>query len=426
MSRRNAFNNKRLLAEFICLLVPMFYGLKQANALPAFARREDVSCSMCHTNGSAPHLTKTGYMFRRAGYRMPADIGNKGVDEKHFTVNEHLSGGLNFDYEYVRQKDTSNVATEPTNNFNMPEAEIWPVVGAFLGNYGAWSEVDATPTTDADPGGVSLNQANLIYVNGTKDRFYTFRGGLMAPQGVGASDQALDDGGIPLMDQSAPNYNQDTIVTPLGAMNVPQIGAEIGANFSDTHLTMGVYNGYAAPATSTGPTTFANGSLTPAAKKQAKDYKLQVDQFIGKLGVVTATYYSGTVSLYDPSGTFQFTDNFDQSRLYLTAYAIPEKLDIVAGGAYGHSDYVTTSPATTSFTSQGAFLGAFLYPTSYLSLLARWDGYEYSKNAGRAIGYTLQASIPYDNNIFVFHYIRTLSDLAGQSDDLRAEWRFLF
>src|ERR1035437_1403359 len=86
MSKRNVLNNKRLLTEFVCLLVPIFVGIK-ANALPAFARREDVSCSMCQTNGSAPHLTKAGYMFRRAGYRMPADIGNKGVDEKHFTVN---------------------------------------------------------------------------------------------------------------------------------------------------------------------------------------------------------------------------------------------------------------------------------------------------------------------------------------------------
>ncbi len=40
-------------------------------AIPAFARKYGVKCYTCHT--IPPALNKTGYMFKRLGYRMPPD-----------------------------------------------------------------------------------------------------------------------------------------------------------------------------------------------------------------------------------------------------------------------------------------------------------------------------------------------------------------
>ena len=42
-----------------------------AQAIPAFARKYGVKCYTCHT--IPPALNKTGYMFKRLGYRMPPD-----------------------------------------------------------------------------------------------------------------------------------------------------------------------------------------------------------------------------------------------------------------------------------------------------------------------------------------------------------------
>src|ERR1035437_9301428 len=40
-------------------------------AIPAFARKFGLKCYSCHT--IPPALNKTGYMFKRLGYRLPPD-----------------------------------------------------------------------------------------------------------------------------------------------------------------------------------------------------------------------------------------------------------------------------------------------------------------------------------------------------------------
>ena len=44
---------------------------QRAQAVPAFARKYGVKCYNCHT--IPPVLNKTGYMFKRLGYRLPPD-----------------------------------------------------------------------------------------------------------------------------------------------------------------------------------------------------------------------------------------------------------------------------------------------------------------------------------------------------------------
>ena len=87
-------NGKRIKTLFILLL--LIAGAVAcgsggvAFAMPMFARRLGVPCSTCHT--SPPRLNETGYQFRAAGYRMPAEIG-KGGEKKPFNF---------FDYNGIR------------------------------------------------------------------------------------------------------------------------------------------------------------------------------------------------------------------------------------------------------------------------------------------------------------------------------------
>src|ERR1022692_4957196 len=98
---------KRVMKHsIIVLLLCMCWTLfaRTSYALPAFALREKVSCVVCHTNGSAPHLTKTGYLYRRAGFRFPTYIGNVEKDNESLQILNHLAAGINVDYSVVTQK----------------------------------------------------------------------------------------------------------------------------------------------------------------------------------------------------------------------------------------------------------------------------------------------------------------------------------
>ena len=77
-----------LLAVWCVFALPLFSGsnhscpvLRQrdlerggpsAQAVPAFARKYNVDCTYCHT--AWPQLNRTGYIFRRLGYRMPYEV----------------------------------------------------------------------------------------------------------------------------------------------------------------------------------------------------------------------------------------------------------------------------------------------------------------------------------------------------------------
>lgn len=75
-------------AAFLCLFLPPLLSgsnhkcpvLREqdlargpgARAVPAFARKYNVDCTYCHTMW--PQLNRTGYIFRRLGYRMPYEV----------------------------------------------------------------------------------------------------------------------------------------------------------------------------------------------------------------------------------------------------------------------------------------------------------------------------------------------------------------
>src|ERR1039457_2333239 len=105
----------------------MFFSIftsTKGYSLPAFALRENAPCTLCHVNGSAPHLTQYGFMYRRAGYRNPAMIGNDAQDKDAMNLTYHTAVGTNFDYEWASSKDrTGTPATVTSNQFDVREIE---------------------------------------------------------------------------------------------------------------------------------------------------------------------------------------------------------------------------------------------------------------------------------------------------------------
>ena len=428
----------RTLLAISVFAVVLAVSEKCAHALPAFALREKVSCTLCHTNGSAPHLTKVGYIYRRAGFRFPTNIGNAEADSKSMTFQEHMAAGLNVDYEYVRNAPPGQgvSASTTSNQFNIPEVELWPVVGGFLGNYAFWSEIDATPGAAGQTASVNLSMADLRYIGGTPDFFYGFRGGLMALEGYGASDQWIDDGNIPLMDRLTPNYNQDTVSAPLGAMNNPEYGLEVNLSYMRTQsfLTLGMYNGYDGTG---GTASLQSALMREKAGGLNKDFRAQIDQMIADYGSITATYYIGAIQITNPASGPNWTDHYNHERLYLTYFALPNTLDVFLGGALASNEYMTaaTGSSNGSFSSTGGFFGLNYYAMPHMTVSGRVDTYRFSTRSEshqHANGYSVQVGLPFENNQYVVRFNRTSTDLAsgdfsvGNTSDFRAEWRFLF
>ena len=103
-----------------------FAGGRAAFAMPMLARKLGVPCSTCHT--SPPRLNETGYQFRAAGYRMPAEIGKSG-ENKSFNF---------FDYNGVRLQaryDATHTKTGPdvtqNDKFIFYAVELYALTGAW-------------------------------------------------------------------------------------------------------------------------------------------------------------------------------------------------------------------------------------------------------------------------------------------------------
>src|ERR1019366_821939 len=131
-------------------------GVQQSFAYSAFARRYGVECEVCHT--SLPQLSRAGYMFRAAGYRMPDEIGS---DAKWSNWGDNMS---------VRTQETYNVssakgASPETNGFSNGGLETYPLEGAFGKYWAANDEADFsagnTATTKGTAGSVSMNTVNM-------------------------------------------------------------------------------------------------------------------------------------------------------------------------------------------------------------------------------------------------------------------------
>ncbi|HHN74234.1 MAG TPA: hypothetical protein ENK10_03315 [Acidobacteria bacterium] len=101
-----------------CLSLVVAVGLclaafvSDAQAIPAFARKHNLSCATCHV--AMPYLNSTGRAFKEAGYRMPDEDG---IVDPEAQPNKKLSDRLVFDknfpvaarikgYIYDKKKDS--------------------------------------------------------------------------------------------------------------------------------------------------------------------------------------------------------------------------------------------------------------------------------------------------------------------------------
>src|SRR5271169_5622152 len=102
-----------------------------AHAIPAFARKFGVKCYTCHM--IPPVLNKTGYMFKRLGYRMPPDEmdGSKPAP-KIIDLDKNIKFSITNSLAIITQasfnveKTTGDIITPTsTSSFNLDEVALF-------------------------------------------------------------------------------------------------------------------------------------------------------------------------------------------------------------------------------------------------------------------------------------------------------------
>ena len=360
------------LAAVIAVAILGTLAPRHATAMPNFSRQYGVPCSLCHT--VIPRLTREGYDFRRAGFRMPEDLGKDGPSDKNrgnqgYNMADHFSARLQANVGYTRRNHaTATGGYSPGDstfeNFQVEFTEftLYPLTGSFAKNWA--SEAEISGTTDE----IEVENAYVRYARGEENQYWQARIGIFHPfEGYGASDRVL---GL-----SRPLIQTATTKNGLGATNgykvwgFDQAGVEWGFQAKGTSLSVMLFNGLIENATDPAQgagLTKASGSPT----QNDKDIQLFANQFLGGKGAaVCGFYYHGHISLGAEDELYQ--NDFDRYAGYLT---VPiEKFWLLAGVGGGREKAAGTDVKPKSM---GWFAEADYYASHKLGLGGRYEQFD--------------------------------------------------
>jgi len=324
-----------------------------ANAMPMFARKLGVDCSMCHN--PFPRLNKTGFEFRAAGFRLTDEIGKK--EDNPLNFGDYVSARIKTDFAMVRSRDDETHTSTSKSDFQFKEVTFYPATGEFLGNWASEVELSFPPGEE-----VETENAYLKYAGGGKGgRFFTVRMGVFHPfEGYGASDRPI---GLsrPLIETSKASGS------PFKVFGLDQAGLELGYSVKNTRVTGTIFNGVSPE---------GEPNQTSDTDNQ-KDFQVLVNQMLDEAGksAVSAYYYRGK-AFPEIDGT-PVGDTFTRWALFAnTPLAKAEKLEILVGYGTGKDSLAA------SVKSKGWFgeLRSRLRPALYG--FARYDRFDPSTSVG--------------------------------------------
>ena len=150
--------------------------VRNSDAIPAFARKYNADCMMCHF-AVVPRLNNFGQRYRRMGYRTPAEW-NK--DQELTNVSNFLSARIKSQFSY-----DNNEGTVERTQFTFPDLSFF-YAGALSRNYSGWIHATSSNSSDVDFHG------HIMGNWGTPDNMIMVRVGqmhMLEQEGVGGFDR---------------------------------------------------------------------------------------------------------------------------------------------------------------------------------------------------------------------------------------------
>ncbi len=309
-----------------------------ANAIPAWARRYNVSCSHCHFGANAT-LNATGIRFRWAGYRMPDDIGQK-EDTKR--VADYLAARAKFRYTYA--KVSGEDATD--DGFSLDETNVY-IGGSFAKNFGSFIEF----TGDAE--GFNAEIVSVVSIWGSEKSSYGLRFG---------QQNAYFQAGVAGFDRPI------SLAAPLALEGPVTVSSEFALSGTPDGVEGFLVTGSNRVALSVYSSQFA-GTFT-------KDIGLN-DQFLldDKGSAIEVLGYYGTQQGLDP---VEPTLDTHMWRLGITANKViggPDRnLMILGSYVYGNDvDLPASFPSSTNKGYSYWFSAQYLFPSPALTIFGRYE-----------------------------------------------------
>ncbi len=360
---------KTLISAGIPILVALgsLIFATPSQAIPAFARKYNVKCYNCHT--IPPALNKTGYMFKRLGYRLPPDEmdGEKPApkimelenSEAKFDITNALA--LVAQGSFTADKNTGNTPVS-TSSFNLDEAAF------FLGGTVPQTNFSYFAQYEFFQGGSStLEQANFIYTGGRANSSYFIKAGEMHMQEGEGTRAAMFYNLFPDPALSLTN------VDPLNfSLDQHPVGVDVGYTWASPYFKQI----FAVSAKVTNGLNADGSEILFNSAKNSKDVWFDADYWFGPDGGITFMAYRGTKDQTQNLGTpDEFTYRPVVQRYGIFGnYLFFDKLDLLGGYIRSRDDWqgLITTPAV-GFTSNGYRGEVDYYIQTGFAVMARYD-----------------------------------------------------
>ncbi len=354
------------------LLIP-----KPSSAIPAFARKYNVKCYTCHL--IPPALNKTGYMFKRLGYRMPPDDmdGTKPAPkiselDKDIPFRITNSLALITQGSFTVDKNISDSPTS-TSSFNLDEAALFAAGSLQNTGFSYFAQFELSQ------GGESgMEQAVVGYTRGRANSSYFFKAGEMHLQeGEGT--------------RAAMFYNlfsePSLLLTNTDALNFSLDQHPVGVNAGYTWASPYFKQIFAVSAKVTNGLNPDGSEILFNSTKNAKDAWFDADYWFGPDGGVTFMTYYGTKDQIQNAGTpDQFTYRPTVQRYGVFGnYLFFDKLDVLGGYVRSRDDWQDmVDSATTSYIVNGYRGEVDYYLRRGFAVMGRYDRLNQTISSGPA------------------------------------------
>lgn len=378
---------KKLLVA-LTLAVGTSLIASNGHAMTNFARKYGADCNMCHT--IIPKLTRIGYEFRLAGYRLPDEIGK---EEKPFNLGDFFAARLQEQYKFTKTNGQDNASSQ----LEFFEFTMYPLAGSWGKYFASLGELSLQPDKHFE-----FENAFVRGVYGSQNGWGQGRIGVMhAWEGFGASDRPI--GTIRPLFQTTNMKN-----TPFKLWSLDESGIEAGYHCakSGTSIAVAVLNGVTEEGE---PAQGGNLSKSGKPAKNDKDVRVFVNQFINDDSSVSLFYYHGAAPAgADLSGAGTLTrDNFDRFAIYANYFVIPQ-VNLLAGYEFGNDSLSNPTVNPNAGHNQGFFGEVDLQPfKDNLGLALRYDYLDPSTKVPRDTiqSGTLSVNWPLNNGLqFIADY----------------------
>ena len=329
-----------LIATLVALMTTTALPAHAARKIPAWARKYNANCSLCHSP-AVPRLNAKGIQFKWAGYRMPDEIGEKAEVDN---VQDFVAARARLQYLY--EKTGSERAHE--NGFVLENVSLF-AGGAIGTSFGGLLEYERGEEGEVE----ALAVVGSAWGNASTYRGFRIGQGhmVMAGGGVAGFDRAV---GI-----SAP--------TPLGAATtaVPfrfggdAIGAEAYVVTGRNRVAFQVLNSV---------------GVEEEARSTTKDLVV-TDQFMwddAGAGIAAALYF-GRVEGLDP---LQEEETSNYTRVALTANKYFGPFEVLGGYVMSRDRDLPTGAQFARQTNDGAawwVSGQYTLKAWPLTVFSRWE-----------------------------------------------------